>query len=33
MMHNRLVEMRDKYGDTDELNQMHLNRYLSARKK
>ena len=33
MMHMRLTEMRDKYGDTDELNEMHLKRYLSSRKR
>ena len=33
MMHLRLTEMRDKYGDTDELNEMHLKRYLSSRKR
>ena len=32
-MHQRLVEMRNKYGDSDALDQMHLNRYLEARKK
>ena len=31
MMHDRLVEMREKYGDSDELNKMHLERYLSFR--
>ena len=33
MMHMRLVEMRDKYGDTDELNKMHLERYLASKKR
>ena len=33
MMHKRLTEMRDKYGDSDELNQMHLERYLASRKR
>ena len=32
-MHARLVEMRKKYGDSDELNEMHLARYLEALKK
>ena len=31
MMHLRLDEMRKKYGDSDELNKMHLERYLSSR--
>ena len=31
MMHDRLVQMREKYGDSDELNKMHLERYLSFR--
>ena len=29
----KLVEMRDKYGDTDELNKMHLERYLASKKR
>ncbi|MBV19843.1 MAG: sulfatase [Cytophagia bacterium] len=33
MMHERLVEMRSKYGDSDELNEMHLERYLASRKR
>ena len=33
MMHKRLTEIRDKYGDSDELNQMHLERYLASRKR
>ena len=33
MMHKRLVEMREKYGDSDELNQMHLERYLASKKR
>ncbi len=33
MMHKRLTEMREKYGDSDELNQMHLERYLASRKR
>ncbi|MEQ6118988.1 sulfatase [Reichenbachiella sp. MALMAid0571] len=32
-MHERLVEMRKKYGDSDENDQMHLNRYLEAINK
>ena len=28
-MHVRLAELREKYGDSDELNQMHLERYLN----
>lgn len=32
-MHERLVEMRNKYGDSDDLDQMHLKRYLEARKR
>jgi len=32
MMHKRLVEMRNKYGDSDDLNEMHLERYLSKIK-
>ena len=32
-MHKRLIEMRNKYGDSDQLNQMHLERYLTARKR
>lgn len=32
-MHKRLVEMREKYGDSDELDQMHLERYLETLKK
>ena len=33
IMHKRLTEMRNKYGDSDELNQMHLERYLASRKR
>ena len=33
MMHKRLVEMRIKYGDSDELNNMHLERYLASRNR
>ena len=32
MMHKRLIEMRNKYGDSDDLNEMHLERYLSKIK-
>lgn len=28
-MHEKLAAMREKYGDSDELNQMHLERYLN----
>ncbi|MGY8923957.1 MAG: sulfatase/phosphatase domain-containing protein, partial [Flavobacteriales bacterium] len=28
-MHLRLSELREKYGDSDDLNQMHIERYLS----
>jgi len=28
-LHQRLEDLRDYYGDSDELNQMHLQRYLS----
>ena len=28
-MHEKLAEMREKYGDSDELNEMHLERYLN----
>ena len=30
-MHLRLTELREKYGDSDDLNQMHIERYLSNR--
>jgi arylsulfatase A-like enzyme len=30
-LHQRLFELRDQYGDSDSLNQMHIERYLSAR--
>ena len=33
MMHERLVDLRNKYGDSDELNEMHLERYLASRKR
>ena len=32
MMHRRLQEMREQYGDSDDLNEMHLERYLSKIK-
>ncbi|MBS2212373.1 sulfatase [Carboxylicivirga mesophila] len=32
MMHVKLVELRKQYGDSDELNQMHLDRYLQKRQ-
>ena len=28
-MHKRLAEIREKYGDSDELNRMHLERYFN----
>ena len=28
-LHERLAELREEYGDSDELNQMHLERYLN----
>ncbi len=28
-MHEKLAEMREKYGDSDKLNEMHLERYLN----
>ena len=28
-LHQQLQELRERYGDSDELNQMHLDRYLS----
>ena len=28
-LHKQLIDLRDHYGDSDELNQMHLKRYLS----
>jgi len=31
-MHIRLIELRTRYGDSDSLNQMHIERYLSERK-
>ena len=30
-LHQRLSELRDQYGDSDSLDQMHIERYLSAR--
>ena len=30
-MHQRLIEIRKKYGDSKELNQEHLERYLKAK--
>ena len=33
MMHERLIDLRNKYGDSDELNEMHLERYLASRKR
>ena len=32
-LHQRLTELRKQYGDSEELEQMHLKRYLEARKK
>ncbi|MEQ9287356.1 MAG: sulfatase [Cyclobacteriaceae bacterium] len=32
-MHKRLTNMREKYGDSDENDKMHLERYLEAREK
>jgi arylsulfatase A-like enzyme len=32
-MHERLVEMRTKYGDSDELDQMHITKFMEGRKK
>ena len=32
-MHLRLSELREKYGDSDSMDQMHINRYLTSRKK
>ena len=31
-MHNRLDEMREKYGDSDELQKSHLERYLKGKE-
>jgi hypothetical protein len=31
-MHLRLIELRAQYGDSDSLDQMHIERYLSKRK-
>jgi arylsulfatase A-like enzyme len=31
-LHQRLSELRDQYGDSDSLDQMHIERYLSSRK-
>ncbi len=33
MMHQRLTELREKYGDSDALDQMHIERYVNQRKK
>ena len=33
MMHKRFTEMREKYGDSDKLDQMHIESYLSQMKK
>jgi arylsulfatase A-like enzyme len=33
MMHERLVEMREKYGDSDENDQYFIDAYLKATKK
>ncbi|WP_339711048.1 sulfatase [Cyclobacterium amurskyense] len=33
MMHERLVELREKYGDSDENDKKYLDAYLEARKK
>ena len=32
-MHLMLSELREKYGDSDSMDQMHINRYLTSRKK
>ena len=32
-MHLRLSELREKYGDSDSMDQMHINRYLTSRRK
>ncbi|MDA9038379.1 DUF4976 domain-containing protein, partial [Flavobacteriaceae bacterium] len=32
-LHLRLNELRNQYGDSDSLNQMHIERYLSKIKK
>ena len=29
MMHNRFNEMREKYGDSDELDQQFIERYIN----
>ena len=31
-LHLRLSELREKYGDSDSLDQMHIKRYLASRK-
>ena len=31
-MHDKLIEIRRKYGDSDELDQMHLKRFLDKKK-
>ena len=33
MMHRRFDEMREKYGDSDELDQMHIDNYISHMEK
>jgi len=33
MLHQKLEELRAKYGDSDELTQQFLDRYLESRKK
>ena len=30
-MHAKLIEVREKYGDSDEIDQMHLKRFLGAK--
>jgi hypothetical protein len=32
MMHERLIEMRERYGDSDENDQHYLNEYLKVVK-
>lgn len=32
-MHERLVEVRTKYGDSDELDQIHIAKFMEGRKK
>mgnify|MGYP003313032821 CR=1 FL=1 len=33
MTKGKVAQMREKYGDSDELNQMHLERYLASKKR